>query len=156
VERPAPYWAAILDGEGQIAISHIRCGRDRYLYHRVFVRVGNTSLELLETAKKDWGGSIHLTKLHVRRPNCKPVHLWTIACKKALTFLEAVRPYLIIKAKQADIAIECQRTFLGEGRGFYRIKDSLFDTREKLRNKILALNHRGTKPYVANPPQDID
>lgn len=137
------YWGGIVDGEAQITISHIRCGRDRYLYHRVYVRIGNTSEDLMNALKEHFGGSVTLTRLHKRRPRCKPVHMWTIACRKAMHFLEGILPFLIIKRKHAEVAIECQRTFHGAGRGYYRLSDSLFATRERLRDKLLALNKRG-------------
>ena len=96
-------WAAgIIDGEGHIGLylSHTNTG-DCYVLKLVVV---NTNLKMLERCKEIFGaGSIGnrvKAKMHHKQQ-------WSFyACsKQAEKILQAVRPYLVAKADQADLGL---------------------------------------------------
>src|SRR5260370_40314259 len=93
------YAAGFLDGEGYIAVLHGRGAS----YH-LEVTASQKTATPLEWLRDRWGGSVRL-----RLVNTNPIFCWTLYANRALAFLEDVRPWLIVKAEQADIAIAYQR-----------------------------------------------
>jgi hypothetical protein len=69
------------------------------------------------------------------------MYRWKIAGQAASEFLKAVLPYLVIKRKQAEIAIEFQAT--KTGRRFTVNSDKEMQKRELFRASLMALNLRG-------------
>ena len=96
------YTAGIVDGEGCIGV-----GRNSRNNRTYFIRilVANTDVLLLEWLKQQWGGDIALRK-HKNHQNWKPYRCWRISHRRALDFLRQIRPYLIIKQAQADLALQ--------------------------------------------------
>jgi hypothetical protein len=95
------YTAGLLDGEGTIRVK--RCTyRRRTREHTVAVAVVNTNHSILEWLQDRFGGTITLqggTNL--------PCYSWGLnGTPKAVAFLQRIRPYLRIKAKQAWLALE--------------------------------------------------
>ena len=91
------YLAGFFDGEGCITIE-ARRGKS----FNVRCSITNSSLEVLKIFKKIFGGSIHKRKLYVNKP------LWDWRCNAhlALFFLTKIMPYLIVKNKEAKLALE--------------------------------------------------
>lgn len=97
------YLAGIIDGEGCISFQ-VRKGR----YVTPTIQITNTDRRLT-----DWlldhvdGGSVY------RRPgykqNHKPTYLWRCAGRIARDVLGDVRPFLLIKAEQADVVMSLER-----------------------------------------------
>lgn len=72
----------------------------------------------------------------------KVVYQWRSTNRKAFALISAVRPYLVIKGAQADIATEFQNGV--EQRNYGRLMPQVeFDRRERLYWAIRALNARG-------------
>jgi len=103
------YIAGFFDGEGSITIHH-NCRpspRGKSPNHTLQVSIGNTDPSILILIHKNFGGSILARK---RRPGHRDVTQWAIRAALALPFLEAIRPFLRMKSKQADVAIAYQKT----------------------------------------------
>lgn len=106
-EERMAYLAGIIDGEGTIAIDKKkhkggRNGQKYYGYEIVF-SAPNTSYELISWLKKNFGGNITTYKPEGRRPYWR----WQLANKQKIKeLLKGMRPYLIVKGKQADLALE--------------------------------------------------
>lgn len=136
------YAAGIMDGEGTITIVNSKCQtcrRDRR--HRTAIMMSNTNLKVVKLFQSWFGGSL-ITLPH-RELDRKQQYRWTLtSLDDELDFLYALQPYLIIKRKHAEIAIEF---LLGAHKQWnqWTLTDAEFDRREKLHIKIKRLNQRG-------------
>jgi len=102
------YAAGILDGEGCICITKQRSDRHhkRGYEMKLLVSIGNTDFSLLEWLRARFGGSIYsYSKSGNGR---KPIGQWHLDSRKAIPFLKAVLPYLVIKQAQAELALDFQ------------------------------------------------
>jgi hypothetical protein len=102
-EAELAYIAGIVDGEGCIMLQKCSArASDAYIFP--VVKVANTDFRLMDwlTDKVGAGSIQYRTRSHV---GCKNVQHWTIASNQAIEFLKAIRPYLIVKAQQADVAL---------------------------------------------------
>jgi hypothetical protein len=104
------YVAAMLDGEGHISITkHLQSyGKDGKKYWQIDCKIGisNISIPLMDWIKESFGGDYKDGKQGCNRPcyrwNLDQYHLQE-------KFLLGVLPYLIIKRKQALLALEFVR-----------------------------------------------
>lgn len=94
------YAAGVIDGEGCIRIAGKTGQQAPYLV----VIVSNTNELLLLWFKQRWGGDIQ-KKRDCKNPRRKPSYDWRIGYTRALNFIQAIRPYLVIKQPQADLAL---------------------------------------------------
>lgn len=93
------YLAGFFDGEGCISLS----AGDLYTLHVSVTQVNPAPLREFAAA---FGGNVRLRRWH--RPDQRPGYIWNIASQKAMAMLKVLRPYLIVKAEEADIAIAFQ------------------------------------------------
>lgn len=116
-----PYIAGLFDGEGCVRINRrVRYGkpgetRKSCEMYILYVQVSNLDPAVLYPLKERFGGSIHVTK-H-KNPTQRDVLKWMASTWQALEFLKAIRPWLVVKADQVDIAIEFQEAKARHGRG---------------------------------------
>lgn len=107
-ETDKAYLAGIIDGEGSIVLKRSRIRSKTsdavWTYYRLELRVGNTSIELLEWIKQ-FGGNYYYEKT---KDGQKPRYQWCITTRGAAEILEEVLPYLIIKREKAEAAIYFQ------------------------------------------------
>jgi len=75
--------------------------------------------EAIKIIHKYFGGYYRIEKPSAK--NGKPLHCVGLSCKKAVVFIEAIFPYLIIKRKQAKILL-LLRKYIDEGRKGYSKK----------------------------------
>ncbi len=104
------YAAAIIDGEGCIGIyTH---GHSIALS----VQATNTDVRLVDWFKQHFGDCT--IECHIKK-KLSICFVWKLYGSKAKNFLLLIKPYLVLKAEQADIAIEFQQykenVFLGVG-----------------------------------------
>lgn len=98
------YAAGILDGEGCIQICPNSRGKNG---HYLRVEVVNTNARLLQWLKERFGGNVQARgQLDVRAT--KPLFVWSTASRVSAAFLRTVRPYLIVKATEADCGLLLQ------------------------------------------------
>jgi hypothetical protein len=105
-EREVAYFAGFFDGEGCISLQRPSPSETPGSYS-LTVSVGQSDIRPLERLKKVFGGSLH----EVRRGpsfrfNWKTHWRWSGNRRVAQQFLEAARPYLIVKAEQCWLALE--------------------------------------------------
>ena len=96
---PLAYVAGILDGEGSISI------RNQAPHHNFQIRivVVNTFLPLLKNLQEQFAGSIYQRKpIGLSKKEC---YEWVSTGNQAEGILKQLLPYLLIKRKQAELAI---------------------------------------------------
>ena len=137
------YIAGFFDGEGSITISNRVASSCRSLSpnHTVTVSVGNTDPTVVSILHKEFGGSLSFAK--AKRENHKDIYQWQISARGACVFLSAIRPFLKMKHKQADIAINFQESKPPYSKT--RLTDEVIAWREEQKKKIQDLN--GRFPY---------
>ncbi len=98
----AAYCAGIIDGEGSISLTRNRKNR----WPSPQVSVASTDKELVQWLRNRFGGSIVTKK--PRKINHSQSYDWKLTDRRALQFLQIVRPYLVIfrKIERADLLIE--------------------------------------------------
>jgi hypothetical protein len=132
------YAAGIVDGEGCVAIDRYS-NKDLPSYcYRLKVRVGNTSIDLIEWLKNTFGGNVKTIK--PRSKNNKRAWEWYLAGEPAAKFIKLVRPYLLIKKQQADLAIAFQSEKRGKG---YHLTDENRRKEEAAWLSARTMNRRG-------------
>lgn len=87
------YAAGLFDGEGSISL--VRQNNNRS--HSPQVSVASNDCEVLGWLQKRFGGSI-VTK-QPRKPTHSVSYDWRLTDRRALTFLQLIRPYLVIERK---------------------------------------------------------
>jgi hypothetical protein len=99
------YMAGIIDGEGCICIHRSRTKRaGDSLIANVTVRM--TVEHIPQWLHFSFGGSFGTQK--PKKVGWQPVYQWKVYGKNAVTFLQAILPYLIVKRPQAEIALRVE------------------------------------------------
>lgn len=147
LEEPtvAAYLAALIDGEGTIGIFKTMGQRSLSPSYYVQVTVVNTNTTLMRWLVDEIGGSSEPRKdSKSRDPRHKQAHHWRVHGLNVDALLEAIRPYLICKRKQADLALQL--------RALYRQGSVLtpadLSAREALKQQMHVLNKRGNPDYT--------
>lgn len=139
------YAAGVFDGEGTVGIRLLhKKGQVEKKYHSVTVAITSTDTALTDWLQCHFGGRVNRNHKENADRNYKEAWKWALLSRHAAAFLEAVRPYLILKAQQARIALAL-RDEMGEGRRV-AITPELFAKREALRLELKARNRRGRPP----------
>lgn len=135
---PSTDWcAAVLDGEGCISVQ--RRLRDGHFDYRVHITMGMTSPAFIDRLVPWYGGS---TRWHHEKSNHKPQKRWFLSGRFCLPLLEKAYPGLLIKKRQAEIAMEVlqlQRGGSHSRRGLY----NPYTDEELKRLDALYLENRG-------------
>lgn len=103
-EEERAYFAGFFDGEGCIGCTHSYQPTTGRRYYQLKVAVSNCHYGILVDLQRYFGGCISIqTHESGTRSTCWG---WHITTRNALRFLVCVRPFLRIKAAQADAGIE--------------------------------------------------
>lgn len=89
------YVAGFFDGEGHVGFVRIH-GK---VYPRVMI--GNTNREVLATLQEQFEGD--LREARGRESAWKPYWIWRLSYRRAVEFLDWIRPELRVKDAQADL-----------------------------------------------------
>ena len=100
------YVAGLIDGEGSIFICKQKRWKNGSFGYQLRVMVGMTDKKTIDFLKNKLGGGIHCVK--GRKVNHSDCYLWGIYAKNASNLLKTLKPYLITKKEEAEIAIEFQ------------------------------------------------
>lgn len=148
------YAAGLFDGEGMIRVAnHIHRDGVTRIY-QLHATLGVTYHPVVEQLKQAYGGSVHQNRHDLRKAVNRIQFNWVAASQQAASFLRRVRPYLIIKADQADLALELQanidewRGRLGTRAGFHPDRDKVFAWRADVARRLMELKK------VSFPPLD--
>lgn len=95
------YFAGFFDGEGSIGIYRNGSTTGRTLRVQVTQVVSDDSTALLNACRERWGGSLCEFNKEFRSPAWN----WQVSASSAALALTDLRPWLRLKAAQADIAL---------------------------------------------------
>ncbi len=136
------YAAGIIDGEGCICIPKRRKTLHRQGFRfSVVISVTNTKEELIQWFGKHFvGGNISVDKMR-RNQNANPSWRWTLVDKSVTPFLLSILPYLILKRKQAELALEFRRRIGGNR----HLTDEQYNFQESSHQQTQKLNQKGIR-----------
>ena len=101
MELSVPYVAGFFDGEGSIGIYSNGQRWGRTLRVQVTQTVTPQSTILLTAMRERWGGSLCPFNKELRR-NARN---WQASARSGYLFLLEIRPWLLLKADQADVVL---------------------------------------------------
>jgi hypothetical protein len=133
--------AAFIDGEGHLGISvSPPRGRGITPRHCMVMTVTNTSELLFQWLTSTFGGKAIMANQNHRKPNTKPCWRWLVSELQGEEIVRRCLPYFIIKREQAEITLAF-RNLINETRSCgAQVDQSVVETREALRRRIVALN----------------
>ncbi len=92
------YTAGIVDGEGCIGMDKHR----NWSTFTPYVMIGNTDPTLIDWLVDTFGGKVQIVQQNKR---WKIAYRWELTGFASLPFVRAIRPYLKLKARQADLIL---------------------------------------------------
>lgn len=101
------YIAGVIDSDGSIIInkSYSKKGYKKGYKLSLRLAVGSTSEKIIDWLKQMVGGCSYID---TRLPPRKTYYWWRIHSRQASNLLEAILPFLVIKRKESQLAIEFQ------------------------------------------------
>lgn len=146
----AAYLAGIIDGEGYIGITRSKTsvsakGCKRGVSYRLLVCVKMVNPSALYFAQDVTGLGRVKNGTPRQNPKHRNVFTWEVWSRQAASMLKQLKPYLLVKAEQADCAIRFQSImrmggFLSEGE---------WDARERMWTECIAYNGAGKGKLAA-------
>lgn len=136
-DQDAAYIAGIIDGEGCIGIYGSHLG----VHLSLTVIVVSTHRPLVEWLHGVTGIG-HLRTDPPPKPRHRQSWRWTIRSKAAAGLLRSIRPRLIVKALQADFAVEFADTMTSVGT-VHSLSEAVYEHRAALCASVRRLNCRG-------------
>ncbi len=105
------YAAGLFDGEGCISLSKSHGRNGLTPWYQLHVKVSMTDLSPLELLHDSFGGSVCTMNAPSRKLTAKGnlkrvIYQWQLKQYEAGAFLEAVLPWLLVKSRQAQLALE--------------------------------------------------
>jgi len=124
-----------VDGEGSVTLTRVHKNE----MPSPQVTITNTELRLLEWVSKVTGYGKIITRSR-REPHHKVAYVWVVGkTEKCLNFLREIRPYLLVKHRQADLILDRYKAVTPRN-GKYTA--DLLKKKLRLVARIRALNHR--------------
>lgn len=114
----AAYVAGLVDAEGYVGIhKQWEDKKQRRLSFSEHVAISMTDKFTVNRLREMFGGSFRLHK-SINYPNGiqshKPKYTWTVECKKAVSFIHLIMPYLQIKRENAKILLDLRQSKIDE------------------------------------------
>ena len=151
-DKDAAWLAALVDGEGTICFQD-RTENDNATTYSIRLSIVNTHRGLLEriAALCNVGGGPGSPSPRLRNDGNagRPIYCWQVTTAKAAKVIAAIRPYLIAKAVQADLALSVHilnQKHKGRGGHTTTDEDAMFKT--KAASACSELNH-GKNPDLS-------
>lgn len=142
------YIAGFFDGEGCITI-HSRNYQLRLL-------IGNTYINVLKNIQDTCGGRIYRNE---KKKYKKLSYVWETSSNNAISFLESILPYLIVKKEEALIALDFERTKTYKK----RLTQDEIDSREGYMRRLKSLKNvsylmlsEHKQPCISYKKEDIN
>jgi hypothetical protein len=137
------YAAGLFDGEGCIQIRRLKqtlgTGRPGYV---LTTTISMTDTEPLKAMQARFGGSLGNYDLRNSLRH-KSIWLWTLYGATSVCFLRATMPWLMVKRRRAQIAIQYQRLVRKKARGPTPLSALELKRRDRLYDRMRLLNRRG-------------
>lgn len=132
------YAAGLVDGEGAISIFCRGQGRPQYV---LSVEITQRNPTVLLWLRERWGGTLALYGPYGKQ--ARAYWRWRLNPRPALAFLVDIRPWLVLKQSQADVAIAYQRARPTAKTKHGRAVLTVLEGREA-RAALVALRQEGT------------
>lgn len=133
------YLAGLIDGEGNIAV--IRRELSRRENYNVRVSLYNNSIPLITWILKEFGGT--KTTRSRRNPRHATSYIISWNHAQAAKLLRAVKPFLIVKAKQAKLALQAATIRSGNKPGRSGTPEVVLENLRLIKKRIAVLNRKG-------------
>lgn len=92
------YFAGVIDSDGSISIIRVGSSKGRVTDWAITITVSQVTTDALDLFKAAFGGSLTCGKKY-------PLWRWQASYQRAVNVIAAIRPYLRIKYRQADLAL---------------------------------------------------
>lgn len=133
------YAAAVIDTDGCIFVTRrARSGPDSYYAE---VQVGMTKKPIIDWFYQTFGGHMNTG---VVKNQYALVSRWGLKCRQANKFVSLILPYLKLKNKQAELALQLQATF-PVARSTKTPSEEILNLRKSIWSQMRVLNARGLK-----------
>ena len=135
------YMAGILDGEGHFSMYF----HERFNRHHVTVGVMNTSRDLIDWLVNNFGGYVYEHKPKSHKPHWKPCWEWRMKVQEIPGRLPPILPYLVIKRRQAELAISFRETINPSANNPRKkgVSPEILALRHKIMDELKSLNRKG-------------
>jgi len=136
------YTAGLFDGEGCVTSQPHTKRKDGSRAIYIAAIITNTNSDIIDFLHKTYGGYKYCHQVKGQL-FWKPRRTWRLTWGEAVDFLSAIRPWIIIKTKQIDVAIRWQQLRPGSGRwSNYEDQKLLID---QIFTELKILNTRGVQ-----------
>jgi hypothetical protein len=126
------YLAGLFDGEGCVQVTNTPAVR---------AKLTSTHKPLIDLLEAQFGGNVSSNRAH-KKDDWKEAWTWTVYGQIALNFLAGVKPFLVVKAEAANLALQ----FKMSKSGVHLSEDARLE-RIRLHEELHRVNRRGvTKP----------
>src|SRR5271155_455189 len=102
MENTYIYMAGLFDGEGSVMIAHTKKVKNGPHYYHLKICLSNTHWGCMTFLRDNFGGCINW----VPEYKGKRCWFWTLHSRKAANLLQHLLPYMVIKKREAKIAVE--------------------------------------------------
>ncbi|MCW3140680.1 MAG: hypothetical protein N2V72_00650 [Methanophagales archaeon] len=131
------YLASVIDAEGMIFIYHASQPSKNYYAYLLGLVIANTDTRLIDWLEANYGGWTSWRRYKTK--NWKDLKVWSVGGEKTYKILKQVRPFLIVKQKQADLGMEFYRKCITNHTRSQWIKNKAYEYYLEMRR----LNRRG-------------
>ena len=134
------YLAGVLDSDGCVNISKQKGRREpKRSQYTLRVCITNTSRILIDWLLTEIGGTAYISNLTAPKHH-KTAWRWTVRGYEAIPILRKVIPYLRVKCKRAELAIQFAKTLRSDSR---KLTDKELKQRERLHAILRSMNTTG-------------
>ena len=134
------YIAGLVDGEGSISISKPTNSNNSFTLE---VTVTNKDKQVISWLKESFGGGIRVKYKPEEKFYWSDCYGWKISAQKGLVFLKKILPFLRIKKRQAELAIEFQESIRYMSGKL--VPTNTLNVRYGMWKSMIKLNGRGLK-----------
>lgn len=139
----AAYLAAMVDGEGVVTIGRLRSrGRRRQFKYYARVLVTNSHEGLVRFMYEATGLGLVYRYSHAAKEGWSVMLRWQVSHHQAVVLLRDLRPFLVIKARQADLVLAMP---MQTKDGRLPADDDAYAAQQAAHAAVKALNLRGPK-----------
>ena len=117
-EISTEYLAGFFDGEGSVGIYPNKNRSVSGKSYRLQVSIGQVDSTVLRFLKERFGGTLTLYERSKTMENRKDAWYWFIHARRALVFLEEIRPYTIVKRNEIELAVEFMENKMRPGQRY--------------------------------------
>jgi hypothetical protein len=104
-EQELIYLAGFFDGEGSVGIYRARMTGASGVTHRLTIRMEQCNPEPLRLFARRFGGRVIANRLRSATARRQATYYWAAFSRRAETVIRAIRPWLLVKAAEADLAL---------------------------------------------------